>query len=263
MFIFAFFAILAVSGFSYGKNAFSNFVSIKPATKDIQQQTTLDFRLTVNAPNKASAQSIAQYYAIHQAVSLLEERDIPFEQLPDAITADLSKFVTKTDIQQAENITGKYKATITVDIQKIKQHIPEYWHRTTIQNKDINALFVRRNALNDIMQEIDKIFADYPAQVYSGVRKGMFEVVHAPMGSGREARIEHLPIYGKTGSAEIGSRQNRSHITWFICYFTHAERTYAMAVMVEDGRSGGKTCAPIARRFITQWLPKPQKTAAD
>ncbi|MBQ9775263.1 MAG: penicillin-binding protein 2 [Lentisphaeria bacterium] len=88
------------------------------------------------------------------------------------------------------------------------------------------------------------------------VRKGMFEVVHDSMGSGREARIDGLKICGKTGSAEVGSRQNRSHITWFICYFTHKERTYAMAVMVEDGRSGGKTCAPIARRFIRQWLLK-------
>ena len=162
MFVFAFFAILAVPSFSYGENVFSNFVSIKQA----------------------------QYYAIHQAVSLLEERDVPFDQLPAAITADLSKFVTKTDIQQAENLTGKYKVTITVDIQKIKQRIPEYWHRTTIQNKDINALFARRNALNDIMQEIDKIFADYPSQVYSGVRKGMFEVAAKDSSSENNATLE-------------------------------------------------------------------------
>lgn len=105
---------------------------------------------------------------------------------------------------------------------------------------------------NTLYERRPKVIAELPVTPESLeiVKKGMFEVVHDAMGSGREARLENLKIYGKTGSAEVGSRQNRSHITWFICFFTHEERTYAMAVMVEDGRSGGKTCAPIARRFI-------------
>ena len=105
---------------------------------------------------------------------------------------------------------------------------------------------------NTLYERRTKVIAELPVTPESLeiVKKGMFEVVHDAMGSGREARLENLKIYGKTGSAEVGSRQNRSHITWFICFFTHEERTYAMAVMVEDGRSGGKTCAPIAKRFI-------------
>ena len=111
---------------------------------------------------------------------------------------------------------------------------------------------------NTLYERRPRAIADLQAspEALEIVRKGMYEVVHAPRGSGHEAKIEGLDIFGKTGSAEVGSRQNRSHITWFVCYFTYENRTYSIAVMVEDGRSGGKTCAPIARRFIQQWLLK-------
>ena len=91
------------------------------------------------------------------------------------------------------------------------------------------------------------------------VRKGMFEVVHSDGGSGKEAFIDGMEIYGKTGSAEVGSKLNRTVITWFVCYFSLNGRTLAMAVMVEDGRSGGKTCAPLARRFILSYLAETKK----
>ncbi len=86
------------------------------------------------------------------------------------------------------------------------------------------------------------------------VREGMLEVVSAPYGSGREGAVPGLKIYGKTGSAEFGPRSDRRLITWFICFLTHGERTYAASVMVEEGVSGGRSCAPLAAEFFSRYF---------
>ena len=86
------------------------------------------------------------------------------------------------------------------------------------------------------------------------IRQGMFQVVNSPGGSGRQARVDGLTVYGKTGTAEIGSQKNRRNITHFIAFVQFNEKTYALAMTIEDGRSGGRTCAPLAAEFFKQFL---------
>ncbi len=93
------------------------------------------------------------------------------------------------------------------------------------------------------------------------VRRGMFEVVNTSHGGGRKAAVDGLEIYGKTGSAEVGSGAGRKLTTWFICFTAWRGRTYAAAVMVEDGTFGGLDCAPLAAEFFRRWLD-PQQAAS-
>ena len=90
------------------------------------------------------------------------------------------------------------------------------------------------------------------------VRQGMFKVVNSPEGSGRRGAVPGLEIMGKTGSAEVGPRSNRRLIVWFVACTEYRKRRYAVAVMVEDGASGGGDCAPLAAEFLREYLhPKP------
>ena len=86
------------------------------------------------------------------------------------------------------------------------------------------------------------------------VRQGMFQVVNPTGGSGRRAKTDGLTIYGKTGTAEIGPRNKRRNITHFIAFADFQDKTYALALTIEDGHSGGRTCAPIAAEFFRQFL---------
>lgn len=88
------------------------------------------------------------------------------------------------------------------------------------------------------------------------IRQGMFQVVNASGGSGRQGRVEGLEIFGKTGTAETGNRFSRRNMTHFIAFTRHNGRNYALAVTVEDGRSGGRTCAPLAAEFFRRYLLK-------
>ena len=86
------------------------------------------------------------------------------------------------------------------------------------------------------------------------IRQGMFQVVNAPDGSGWRGAVEDLTVYGKTGTAELGSSSDRRNITHFIAFTTFGKRTIALSVTVEDGLSGGRTCAPLAAAFFTRYL---------
>ena len=93
------------------------------------------------------------------------------------------------------------------------------------------------------------------------VRRGMFMVVNSETGSGRRGAVRGLEVGGKTGSAEVGGKNDRRLITWFIAFVEHAGRRYALAVTVEDGTSGGGDCAPLAAEFLQNYLlpaPRPE-----
>jgi penicillin-binding protein 2 len=89
------------------------------------------------------------------------------------------------------------------------------------------------------------------------IRQGMLKVVNSSGGSGRWGRVDGLDIYGKTGTAEVGPKHQRRHITHFIAFTSYENRRYAVAVTVEDGGSGGKTCAPLAAEFFKRFLLTP------
>jgi penicillin-binding protein 2 len=67
--------------------------------------------------------------------------------------------------------------------------------------------------------------------------------------TGQYARVEGLRICGKTGTAERDQRRpdgKKKNSTWFISFAPYERPQFAVVVMVEDGESGGRTCAPIA-----------------
>ena len=88
------------------------------------------------------------------------------------------------------------------------------------------------------------------------VRRAMFKVVNDLDGSGRRARRNGLEICGKTGSAESGPRDRRIVTTWFIAYVKYQNKTYAAALVYEEGRSGGSDCAPLMGAFFERFLLK-------
>ena len=95
---------------------------------------------------------------------------------------------------------------------------------------------------------------DLPEGALTTVQQGMFEVVNSPHGSGKSAQSDMLTIYGKTGTAEVDTRQGRINNTWFTCFTAKNNTRYALTILVEEGRSGGRNCAPIAKEFLEKYL---------
>lgn len=82
-------------------------------------------------------------------------------------------------------------------------------------------------------------------------REGMRQVVWRATGTARVGREAPVTIAGKTGTAQIGDDKNN---TWFICFGPYEKPEFAVAVLIEDGKSGGSTAAPVAVEALNLWL---------
>lgn len=83
------------------------------------------------------------------------------------------------------------------------------------------------------------------------VRDGMYDVVQAPHGTGKRVKIDGVHLGAKTGTAQYG--RGRKH-TWMILFAPFESPRYAIAMVVEDGVSGGITVAPRMRELVHEIL---------
>jgi penicillin-binding protein 2 len=67
---------------------------------------------------------------------------------------------------------------------------------------------------------------------------------------------DKYPIYGKTGTAERGVKQDQS---WYVAYVPDPKRPIVVAVTVEEGGFGAETAAPIARLLLSQYYSVAKK----
>ncbi len=99
------------------------------------------------------------------------------------------------------------------------------------------------------------------------IERAMAKVVHSPTGTAR--RISHgidFEIAGKTGTSQVfGIKQDEEYVAedidkrlrdhaLFISFAPVAEPKIAIAVIVENGGSGGAVAAPIARKVIDSYM---------
>jgi len=73
-------------------------------------------------------------------------------------------------------------------------------------------------------------------------------------GSGYGARVEGLPMAGKTGSAE--NPRGKPH-AWFAGYAPVADPRIVVVAFVEHGFRGGISAAPVARAMLRAVFPRP------
>ena len=89
------------------------------------------------------------------------------------------------------------------------------------------------------------------------VREGMRLVVGGEgdvRGSGwRAGEGLSVSVAGKTGTAEVGRGATRRKNTWFIAYAPSENPTVAVALVIENGESGGGTAAPRVNEIL-RWI---------
>ncbi len=95
------------------------------------------------------------------------------------------------------------------------------------------------------------------------VRNGMHDV--AAQGTGKRVQVRGLQIAAKTGTAEVDVGGVRRKNTWVTAFAPFDHPTVAVAIMVENGESGGLTVAPMARDVLVSVFgeaPLPEAAAA-
>ena len=131
--------------------------------------------------------------------------------------------------------------------------------------------------------EPPKVFPDRQVRSELGVSRRSLEILHGAMlaeteKSGGTGFNTFNPYYqsggkmrvcGKTGTAELdvrGPDGRLKNTTWFTSFAPHERPKYAVVVMVENGHTGGSTCAPVAREVYMALeklgQPQPGQTAS-
>jgi len=90
---------------------------------------------------------------------------------------------------------------------------------------------------------VERIRLPFPAKSLAVVREGMRMVVDGGTGKLAGEGVA-VPVSGKTGTAEVGRGATRRKNTWFVAYAPSDNPTVAVAMVVENGVSGGGTTAP-------------------
>ncbi|MFA7573540.1 MAG: penicillin-binding transpeptidase domain-containing protein, partial [Lutispora sp.] len=81
------------------------------------------------------------------------------------------------------------------------------------------------------------------------IKDMMVDVIQS--GTGKSARIRGVSVAGKTGTAE--NPHGKPH-SWFIGFAPSENPQIAIAVIVENGGSGGSIAAPIANKVMKKAL---------
>jgi penicillin-binding protein 2 len=91
------------------------------------------------------------------------------------------------------------------------------------------------------------------------VRKGMWRVVMEDGGTARAARITNVEVAGKTGTAQNWRHNAKGELvkdnhTLFITFAPYVNPKFACCILVQGGKGGGVSAAPIAKRIMEQAL---------
>lgn len=95
---------------------------------------------------------------------------------------------------------------------------------------------------------------NWSAETLETVRGGMRDVVMGDRGTARNAAIQGVTLAGKTGTAEFGAKEEGRKHAWMMAFAPYDEPRYAVALMVDEGISGGQTAAPKVRQFLSEVL---------
>ena len=88
-------------------------------------------------------------------------------------------------------------------------------------------------------------------ETFKLIKQGMFRVCHGEHGTGRAAAYRNIPVAGKSGTAQNPHGEDHA---WFIGYAPSDNPRIAFSILVENGGSGGKVAAPIAREIIKNYF---------
>lgn len=97
----------------------------------------------------------------------------------------------------------------------------------------------------------------WPREAIELVRNGMRDVVHGEQGTARRVAVPRVAIAGKTGTAEFGRKEERRRHAWMIAFAPFEAPRYAIAVIVDEGISGGETAAPRMHKLLSGLFDAP------
>lgn len=104
--------------------------------------------------------------------------------------------------------------------------------------------------------EADLIEAGIAPADFELIRRGMFMAANEPGGTARRAAIPNYKIAAKTGTTQTTDMGRQSNNSWMISFAPFDEPKYAIAMIVQNGGSGGAVCGPLTQLIYRGLIAK-------
>jgi len=82
------------------------------------------------------------------------------------------------------------------------------------------------------------------------VRHGMWLAANEWGGTARRASLEDVAVAAKTGTAQTADLGVKSHNAWTVAFAPYEAPRYAVAVVVQNGKSGGRVAGPLVHLIL-------------
>jgi peptidoglycan glycosyltransferase len=140
--------------------------------------------------------------------------------------------------------TPFHMAMITAGIANNGKIMKPILVKSVVSSEEKKIKDVRSNTMYKIMD----------VETANVIKDMMHEAVEN--GTGVNAKIEGISVAGKTGTAEnhLSEKNKGKEHAWFIGFAPVEDPKIAVAVLVENGGSGGGVSAPIAKEIISEYL---------
>lgn len=105
----------------------------------------------------------------------------------------------------------------------------------------------------DLREKKEPLGVNLKASTWDTIHELTFRVVNGAKGTGFSARVgdTSIKIHGKTGTAE--NPHGDPH-AWFVGFATRDDHSIALAILVENGGTGGSAAAPLAGRIVKRYF---------
>lgn len=90
-----------------------------------------------------------------------------------------------------------------------------------------------------------------PADALAVIQQGLWAAVNETGGTARGASVPGIEVAGKTSTAQNPSGEAHG---WFIAFAPFENPRLALAILIEHGKSGAASAAPIAREIISRYF---------
>jgi penicillin-binding protein 2 len=93
--------------------------------------------------------------------------------------------------------------------------------------------------------EVDLMTKGLTEKDLTRIQKGMWMAVNQPGGTAGRVKIPNIQVAAKTGTAQTNDSGKKSNNSWTVSYAPFDKPKYAVCVLVQGGKSGGKVCGPL------------------
>ncbi|MBU0483971.1 MAG: penicillin-binding protein 2 [Proteobacteria bacterium] len=102
------------------------------------------------------------------------------------------------------------------------------------------------------------------------IRDALISAVNDEHGTGEQAKLEHITVAGKTGTAQVVHLSQNKDLAdeeipykyrdhaWFSCFAPAEKPEIAVTVLIEHGSHGGSVAGPIAKKILEKYFNIPQ-----